>query len=155
MKHLTFALIIGLLITGSSLAQESLVGAYRLVSMARDVKGVGPTENMGKSPRGSLIFTPKHVIFFWTAETRKPGTSVEEKAALYDTLNGFSGRYRVDGNKLVISVDAAATENWTGTDLIRNIEWSGNRLTLTTNPGRSGRDPSQTVVTRQVWEKVE
>jgi hypothetical protein len=155
MKRLMSTLIIGLLVTGSSLAQESLVGAYRLVSMVRDVKGVGPTEYMGKAPRGSLIFTPKHVIFFWTAETRKPGTSVADKAALYDTLNGFSGRYRVDGNKLIISVDASVNETWTGTDQVRYIEWSGNRLTLTTDLGRSARNPSQTVLTRQVWEKVE
>ncbi len=155
MKRLMFALIIGLLISGSSLAQQSLVGTYKMVSSVRDVKGVGPTDNLGKSPRGYLIVTPKHVMFFWTAETRKPGTSVAEKAALYDTLNGFSGRYRVEGSKLVISVDASANENWTGKDQVRNIERSGNLLTLTTNPQPSGRDPSQTVVVRQVWEKVE
>jgi Lipocalin-like domain len=155
MKRLMFALIIGLLISGSSLAQQSLVGTYKMVSQVRGVKGSSPTENMGKSPRGNLIFTPTHVIAFWTAETRKPGTSVAEKAALFDTLGGFSGRYRVEGSKLIVSVDASWSENWTGKDQIRNIQWSGNRLTLTTNPQPSGRDPSQTVVVRQVWEKIE
>ena len=155
MRRLIFALISGLLISGTSLAQESLVGTYKMVSQVRDVKGVGATENLGKSPRGYLIFTPKHVMFFWTAEKRKPGTALEERAALYDTLNGYSGRYRLDGSKLIVSVDASANENWTGKDHVRNVERSGNRLTLTTNPQPSGRDPSQTVVVRQVWEKIE
>jgi hypothetical protein len=155
MNRVTFALIIGVLMSGSSFAQQSLVGTYKMVSQVRDIQGSGPDENMGKSPRGYLVFTPSRVVVFFTADVRKPGTSVAEKAALYDTLNGWSGRYRVEGSKLIVSVDASANQIWNGTDDIRNIQWSGKLLTLTTDPRPSGRDPSKTVVVRQVWEKIE
>ena len=155
MKHLTFAFIAGLLISGSSLAQQSLVGTYKMVSQVRDVQGSGLDENMGKSPRGYLVVTPSRLVVFFTADVRKPGNSVAEKAALYDTLNGWSGRYRVEGNKLIVSVDASANHSWNGTDDIRNIQLSGKRLTLSNDPRPSGRDPSKTVVVRQVWEKIE
>jgi hypothetical protein len=155
MKRLTFALMIGLLISGPSLAQQPLVGTYKMVSQVREFQGSGPDENMGKSPRGYLVITPSRVVVFFTADVRKPGTSVAERAALYDTLNGWSGRYRVEGNRLIVSVDASANQNWNGTDNIRNIQWAGKRMTLTTDPRPSGRDPSKTVVVRQVWEKIE
>jgi hypothetical protein len=38
---------------------------------------------------------------------------------------------------------------------LRDTQLSGNRLTLTSDPRPSGRDPSKTVVTRLVWEKIE
>jgi hypothetical protein len=39
---------------------------------------------MGKSPRGYAILTPTRWMNVFTAENRKFGTSVEEKAALWD-----------------------------------------------------------------------
>ena len=154
MERLTFALLAGLLISGPSLAQQSLVGTYKMVSQVREVKGKGPEENMGKSPRGHMMISPTHMVVFYTAESRKPGTSVAEKAALYDTLNGWSGRYRVEGSKLILTVEANRTETNMPSD-VRNFAWSGKRLTTTTESRSSGSDPSQTVVVRQVWEKLE
>ena len=36
-----------------------------------------------------MIITPTHLVVFYTAETRKPGTSVTEKAVLYDSLHSM------------------------------------------------------------------
>jgi len=155
MKYLTSALIIGLLISGPSLAQQSLVGAYKLVSWVQDEQGGEKIERYGKSPRGDLLVTRTQVAALYTGDVRKPGTSVAEKAALYDTLNSWSGRYRVDGSKMIISVSASSNENWTGTVVVWNTQLSGNSLTLTSDPRPSGRDPSKTVTTRMVLEKVE
>ena len=154
MKRLAFALLVGLLVSGPSLAQQSLVGTYKMVSQVRDVKGSGPEENMGKAPRGHMIITPTHLVVFYTGDSRKPGTSVAEKAALYDTLNGWSGRYRVEGTKLIVSIEASRTETPVKTD-VRNFAWSGKRLTLATESRPSGANPAQTIVVRQVWEKIE
>jgi hypothetical protein len=155
MLRLICALILVLLIATPSLGQQSLVGAYKMVSRVQDVQGSGSNEIMGKSPRGDLILTRTRVAALYTAEVRKPGTSVAEKAALYDTLTSWSGRYRVEGSKMIVSVAASWNETWTGTDVVWNTQLSGNRLTLTSDPRPSGRDPSKTVVTRLVWEKIE
>ena len=155
MRRLTFALILGLLISGSSSAQQSLAGTYKLSSRVQEFQGSGPVEAFGKSPRGYLILSSKHFAAFFTADIRKPGTSEAEKAALYDTLTGWSGRYRSEGSKLIMRIDASSTESGVGSDMVWNIQLAGNRLTLASNPQPQRRDPSKIVVTTLVWERVE
>jgi hypothetical protein len=143
-----------LLIVTPSLGQQSLVGTYKIVSQVTDIGGT-LIENLGKAPHGYLVLTPTRWIAFYTAESRKFGTSGPEKAALLDTLTGWSGLYRVEGGKIVIAVDASWTEVWTGKDQVRHWTLSGNRLTLASDRQPHPRDPSKTVIVRQVWEKVE
>ena len=155
MKKLIFSVLMGLLISGSSLAQQSLVGTYKMVSRSQEIQGSPPDNRYGKLPRGSMIITPTRVLVFYAAEVRKAGNSKAEKAQLYDTMNAWSGRYRLAGSRMTVSVEASATENWNGTDIVWNIQRSGNSLTLTSDSRPSGRDPSKTVVTRLAWEKIE
>ena len=154
MVRLIFALILVLSLASPSLGQQSLVGTYKLVSHVLEMGGTSD-ERLGKAPRGYLILTPTRAINFYTAEKRKFGTSVAEKAELFDSLVGWSGAYRVEGSKLVFSVDVSFNEIWNGKDQKRNFQISGNRLTLTSDPQPWARDPSKTIVIRQVWEKVE
>ena len=154
MKRLICALILALLIATPSLGQQSLVGTYKIVSQVIDISGT-LIENLGNAPHGYLVLTPTRYVTFYTAENRKFGTPVADKAALLDTLTGWSGLYRVEGNKIIIAVDASWTEVWTGKDQVRHWTLSGNRLTLASDRQPYPRDPSKTVIVRQVWEKVE
>jgi len=152
MARLILALVSVLLITTPSLGQQSLIGTYKLVSHDVEVDG-SMTYPQGNSPHGYLMLTPTHMVYFMTAANRKFGTSVDDKAALLDTLSAFSGSYRVEGNKLFVKGDASWLENWTGRDQIRTWELSGNRLTLTIS-GQHPREPSKTATGRQVWELI-
>ena len=154
MFRLICALILVLLIVTPSLGQQSLVGTYKMVSQVLDIEGI-LTENMGKAPRGYLVLTPTRYVCFYTADSRKFGTSVADKAALFETVTGWSGTYRVEGSKIIIAVDASWTEVWTGKNQVRHWTLSGNRLTLSSERMPYPRDPSKTVIVRQVWEKVE
>ena len=154
MVRLIFALILVLSLASPSLGQQSLVGTYKLVSHVLEMGGTSD-ERLGEAPRGYLVLTPTRAINFYTAEKRKFGTAVAEKAELFDSLVGWSGAYRVEGSKLVFSVDVSFNEIWNGKDQKRNFQLSGNRLTLTSDPQPWARDPSKTIVIRQVWEKVE
>jgi hypothetical protein len=154
MFRLFCTLVLLFSVATASLAQPSLIGTYRIVSQVLEIEGT-PTENFGKAPRGYLILTTTRVLAFTTGETRKPGTSVPEKAALLDTLAGWSGRYRIEGNKLIMSIDASWNELWNGKDQVRSWQLSGNRLTLLSDPIPFARDPSKKVVVRTVWEKIE
>ena len=78
-----------------------------------------------------------------------------DEAALFETLGGWSGTYRIEGGKIIIAIDASWVEHWNGKDQIRNWTLSGNRLTLTTDPQPWARDPSKTAITRHIWEKIE
>jgi len=154
MHHRIFVLILGLLVPLLCLAQQPIVGAYRIVSYVIEIDGQ-PREIFGKSPRGYAMITPTRIMFVITAENRKFGTSVEEKAALWDSMISYTGPYRVEGDKLITSVDASWNEDWNGTQQSRNWQAQGNRLTLTSIPAPYARDPSKIIVARLVWEKVE
>jgi hypothetical protein len=137
-----------------TLGQQSLVGTYKLVSLVPEVDGK-PSQPMGKAPHGYLVFTPTRFITVVTAENRKFGTSVDAKAALFDSLVGYAGMYRVEGDKLLLTTEVSWVENNVGTTSVEAFQVSGNRLTKTLGPIPWPRDPSKTMIRREVWEKIE
>jgi len=149
-----FALVLVLLMSAPCLAQQSLVGTYKLVSVTRIIDGT-PEPKPKKPPHGYMIVTPKHYIVFFTGGDRKYGASDKEKAALWDSMTAYSGVYRLEGNKIIVSVDISWNEIYNGTEQARDLEMQGNRLILSSAPRPFGRDPSKQVVSRTEWEKVE
>jgi hypothetical protein len=155
MLRALFVPLLLLSIVGSGFAQQLPAGTYKVLSMTAEVDGSAPKEIFGKAPRGFAMFTPTRVTFLITAEGRKFGRSVEERAALWDTLAAYSGVYRLEGSKFVVAVDVSANEIWNGTKQVRNWQLDGNRLTITTERAPYSRDPSKMVVIRVVSERVE
>ena len=154
MLRLICALILMLLIATPSLGQQSLIGTYKLASLVVEIDGT-PREVMGKAPHGYLMITPTHFMTFFTSGDRQFGTSVDEKAALFDTLVGFAGTYRIEGHAFVRTDDVSWTENMNGKTVVQMYHISGNLLTLTHGPIPWPVDPSKTWTCRQVWEKIE
>jgi len=154
MTRLISLLGLFLLVSAPCLAQQSLVGTYRLVSIDRELDGK-PQPQPTKARHGYLIITPKIYALFYTDGDRKYGASEKEKTALWDTLTALSGPYRVEGNKVVISVDTSWNEVYVGTQQTRDWQLQGKRLVLSSGARPFGRDPSKTVVQRQNWEKIE
>lgn len=148
------ALVLVLLLVSPSLGQQSLVGTYKLVSQVPMVEGK-QYEPMGKATHGYLVITPTHFIYFATAENRKFGTPVAEKAALLDSLVAYAGVYRVEGNKLFQTTDVSHTENQNGKTRVETFEFSGGRLTIKSDPMPFPRDPSKTYTRLLVLEKIE
>lgn len=154
MVRLLCALSLIVLLATPVLGQQSLVGTYKLVSQVIEVDGT-PSPGMGKAPHGYLVITPTRFIVFITADNRTPGTSVAEKAALLDTLAGYAGTYRVEGDKFIFTEDVSWTEIGIGKTRVETYRLSGNRLTTTMEPIPYPRDTSKTLIRRAVWEKVE
>ena len=154
MVRLISALILVLLIATPTLGQQSLVGTYKLVSLAVEVDGK-PFSQMGKAPHGYLVLTPTHFVAFYTADNRKFGTSVDEKAALFDSLVCYAGVYRIEGNKIIYTSDVSWVEHTVGKTGEDTWQLSGNRLTTTLGPVPYPKDPSKKMINRRVWEKVE
>jgi hypothetical protein len=134
-------------------AQGSLLGSYKMVSLQVTVDGQPAPAT--QAPHGYLIITPKLYFHGFTAAARKFGTSIEERAALWDTLNFFGGPYQVDGDKLTISVTTSFNETWTGQQQLRTFKIEGSRLTLVSPPMPNPRDRTKTLVATQVWERIE
>jgi len=154
MSRLIYALVLVLLISTPSLGQQSLVGTYKLVSLVAELDGK-PSYVMGKAPQGYLVLRPTHFIYFITSENRKPGTSVDDKAALLDSLIAYAGVYRVEGDRLIQSIEVSWSESEKGKTRVETLELSGNRVTLRAGPMPFPRDPSKTLIRRQVREKIE
>ena len=148
------ALTLGFIVWGQCLAQQSLIGTYKLVMTDNRIDGK-PSAPMGKSQHGYLVITPKVYMQFFTADERKRGVSLEAKAGLLDTLVAWAGPYRIDGNKITIFVDTAWTEVWRGTENTRTFELKGKRLTIISAPQPSATQPGKTLTSRVEWEKID
>jgi hypothetical protein len=147
-------LLTGLLVSASCLAQGSLVGTYKLVSIKAEIDGK-LRDDRTKPPHGYLIITPKYYAVFYTRQDRKFGTSDADKAALWESLTAFTGPYRIEGKKIVISPDVSYNEIFNGNRQTRDLELNGKGITLSSGPRPYGRDPSKKIVLRQEWERIE
>ena len=49
-----------------------------------------------------------------TAMGRAPATNLEEKAALLDSMLAYSGKYTIEGNRMMIRVDMSWNEIYSG-----------------------------------------
>jgi hypothetical protein len=126
-------LLFSLAASSPCLAQPSLIGTYKLLSNDLRLDGV-PIQPMGN---------------------RKPGATPEAKVALFDSLSAWAGPYRIEGDKLIVDVDTAWTEVWSGKPQVRTYQVEGRRLTLIVAPQPSSTQPGKTLTSRSVWEKVD
>lgn len=134
--------------TGVALA-DRLVGTWELVSYQVEDKETGTfIDAMGSTPRGRVIFTQDGwVAFNLEGSDRKPASTDAERAALLNSLVAYIGRYRVEGDQWVTSVQTAWAPEWVGTEQRRTIRLDGNYADVTTpwrvmpnwNAGRPSR----------------
>jgi Lipocalin-like domain len=120
-------------------ADDKLVGTWKLVSFkvqASDTKEM--KDALGPKPLGRMILTASgYITNYRVADGRKPAQTDAERAQLLRTMAAWTGRYRVEGNKLLVKTDSAWNEEGTGSEHPRTYAVEGNRLTLTTIVPRS------------------
>jgi hypothetical protein len=63
------------------------------------------------------------MIGILTSDSRKPGLEDAARVELHKSMIAYSGRYRVDGNQFVTSVDVSWNEAWNGTEQLRTYEF--------------------------------
>ncbi len=130
------AVVIFVVVAQPVLAQDrpAVQGVWKLVSYEVETQATGQKDPvMGKNPAGYVIFTPEgRVWFVLTAEGRKPGKTVEERAALLDTVVAYTGTYRVEGDKWITKVEVAWNPAWVGTEQARQFKIDGDRLSVLT-----------------------
>ena len=114
--------------------KKNIVGVWELVSYKVQDKETGKLiDAMGAHPRGRVIFTPDGwVAFNLEGSDRKPAESDADRAHLMKTLVAYIGRYRVEGNQWVTSVQTAWAPEWVGTEQRRNIIVKGNEADVLT-----------------------
>src|SRR6267378_4565722 len=119
----TLLLLPGVVLPGVAVAQagEGLVGTWKLVAFKvwpSDTKEEA-RDALGPNPQGRLILTATgYITSFRVAEGRKPAQTDAERAQLLRTMAAWTGRYRVEGNKLLVKIDASWSENDTGKEYL-------------------------------------
>ena len=86
-----------------------MLGVWRLVSAQVRNEDTGEVRDLhGPDPRGFAVFSPEgRVSIVITASGRTLPTSDAEAAALFRGISAYTGRFTVEGNRVVTEVDAA------------------------------------------------
>lgn len=145
------------LASGTSAApggQNPLVGSWKLVSWQVIGEEGTPRDVFGTSPKGYLVLTAEgRIIVLTTAEARKGGMDDASRAALHKSMVAYSGRYRIDGNDFITTVDVSWNEDWNGTEQRRHYTLNGDKLVIETAPAPSIVFPGKTDFRRIVWKR--
>ncbi len=133
---------------------ESLFGTWKLVSW-QVISGNEPPQNVfGANPKGFLILTREgRSIVLTTAENRRAGMSEAERAALHKSMLAYSGRYRIEGNDFITTVEVSWNEEWNGTEQRRHFRIEGDKLFIESAPAPSIVYPGKTDFRRIVWQR--
>jgi len=109
---------------------KALVGTWKLVScLLEDVETKEQKSVWGTKPNGYIVMTSEgRWIVIQTAEGRKAPQNDKDRVAAFKSLLAYSGKYRIEGNKVVIKVDIAGDESWNGTEQVRYFKIDGNQL---------------------------
>jgi hypothetical protein len=139
--------------------QKALVGTWRLVSFHLRTLGGDLTYAFGPDAVGYYIFSESGYMSVAVMKAKRPqfvagdilGGSTEEKVAAAEGYISYSGKYEVQGDKVVAHPEVSFFPNWVGVDQVRFWALVGNRLTLST-PALFVRGMQQTA--HLVWERV-
>jgi lipocalin-like protein len=112
-----------------------------------------------KEPKGYLILTPWErmmtVSIGGEGDRKKVPTSESDLADLWKSLLAYTGKYRVEGDDLVTTVDVAWHQLWTGTEQRRHFKLDGDKLTIRTKPQPIGAGARAKAMVSHlvVWER--
>jgi len=138
---------------------EQLIGSWRLKKWILTDGNGRVTEPMGPNPWGLIIYAADGYMSAMLAmPDRTPfagndplGGSPEEAHRAMSSCHAYVGRWRIDGESVVHSVEMALWPNMVGTEQVRHYHLDGNRVILKTPPmtrkGASG-------IAELTWERV-
>ena len=142
------------------LSHADLYGTWRLLNVkGRDVATGEESDFFGKSPRGSLSYSPDGRMYaILTMEGRKKPADMAavtqaERAQLFNSVIAYAGSFTVNGSTITHHVDISWNENWTDTDQIRNFRIDGDKLYISSNAQPSGAD-GKLVIAELTWERI-
>jgi hypothetical protein len=132
---------------------NKIIGTWKLVSYETEVQADGKKEPaMGQNPTGYVVFNAEGRVFLLvTGDARKPAKTAQERAELFTTLIGYTGTYRLDGDKWTTKVEVSWIPEWVGTEQVRSLTVDGDRLNVMSpwrvNPNWADKGMTRSIVT--------
>jgi hypothetical protein len=134
---------------------KNIVGVWRLVSVVyEDAQTKERTPVLGEHPKGRQIATAQgHWLALVTADGRKVPQTDEERAQALRTMIAYTGRYRVEGGKVITKVEAAWNEAWVGGEQVRLVRFEGDRLFIESPPMPHPNVGGKVVRVIVIWQR--
>jgi hypothetical protein len=135
--------------------KDQIVGTWKLVSvMYEDQQTKELTPVLGQHPKGSQIATPEgRWLALVTAEGRKAPQTDEERAQALRSMISYSGRYRLEGDKVITKVEIAWNESWVGGEQVRFVRFEGDKLYIESPPMPHPNVGGRVVRVIVTWER--
>ena len=116
-----------------------LVGGWRLRSWVALGDDGSETHPMGDAPTGLLAYTESGTMVALMAPADRPpfgsddltGGTPDEQARAFSTFVAYAGRYRIEGDTVIHTVETSLFPNWAGTVQRRRWTLSDDEKTLT------------------------
>jgi hypothetical protein len=130
----------GLAETGFGNANDKLVGTWKLVSASSTTSAGERCETpYGPSPVGFLTYTADGRVSAMISYGGRKSLSVrggtpEEQADAFKTFLAYAGRYALSDDTVTHSVEISSIQTYVGKDLVRDVKFQGDRITLVTPP---------------------
>ena len=129
-----------------------LVGTWKLVSCHVETEGSNERRLWwDQHPVGFVIFTEEgRMLALLMAGDRVASATADE---LIRSMCSYTGRYSVEGDRLITMVDSAWLPAWVGTEQPRTFKRDGDTLSLTTDFQEHPRFPGQRTRGALIWQK--
>jgi hypothetical protein len=136
---------------------DDLVGTWSLLSCyMEDVESKERKDVWGERPNGRLTLTDAgDWIVVQTAQGRKVPQSDEDRISAFRSMLAYSGKYRVEEEKIIINIDIAWDEAWTATEQVRFFKRDGDRLHIEVAPQRYPNLGDKVMRAVLIWQRAE
>jgi hypothetical protein len=133
------------------------VGTWKLLScFMEDIETKEQKAVWGEHPNGWLTLTAAgHWIVVQTAEGRKIPQTDEDRCAAFRSMLAYCGKYRTDADKILINVDIAWDESWSGTEQTRFFRIEGDKLHIEAAPQRYVNLGDKIMRAVLIWQRAE
>ena len=135
--------------------RRQIVGTWTLVSVVYEDQATKErTPVYGEHPKGIQIATPTgRWLALMTGEDRPIPKTDAERAQALKTMVAYTGRYHVEGGKVITKVEAAWNEGWVGSEQVRAVRFDGERLYIESPPMPHPNIDNKTVRVIVVWQR--
>jgi hypothetical protein len=130
MRAILFCALLILSTAARAADKDRIVGTWKLVSVTyEDAQTKQRTPVLGEHPRGYQIATTEgRWLALVTADGRPVPKTDEDRAKALRSMIAYSGRYRVEGNKVITKVEVAWNEAWVGGEQVRFLRFEGDDI---------------------------
>jgi hypothetical protein len=130
MRAFAVAALLFTILPAQAADKDRIIGTWKLVSVTyEDAQTKELTPVLGEHPRGYQIATPEgRWLALVTADGRPVPKTDEDRAKALRSMIAYSGRYRVEENKVITKVEVAWNEAWVGGEQVRFLRFEGDDL---------------------------